>query len=308
MSIWNYSQINKLIPKEKQLSLNEGNTPLSEIIIKKNKLLIKREDKNPNGSFKDRSLAYQISHFFQKGATHLTISSSGNAAISAANYCKLANIKLEIFISTKISIEKKIILEKLKSNQITIHESKKAKSDAIKYAKQNKIPNLRGSVDKHAITGFKTIAYELYEQNKNIDAIFIPCSSGTSTIGIYNGYQDLFKDNNQIKIPAFHIVQTERIHSFAKIFDKDFTKSTVSLANAISDRVGNRKEDVLKIINETNGFGWVISDFEIQKALKSTKSLINNKSPNSHLSLSGFSKSKECGYNYNHPCLIFSGL
>jgi len=311
MSIWSFPQINKLVNQKYQLTLNEGNTPLEKYIINGgiNFVVIKREDKNPNGSFKDRSLAFQISKKLEMGIKELVISSTGNAAISAIAYAKLSMLKLHVFISPKIPKEKMMKIKAAQNDNIRIYISNKAKSDAIKLSKKKNIINLRGSIDYDAIIGYKTISYELAKQNPEIDAIFVPVSSGTNVIGIYKGYSDLMRNKEISIIPQIHIVQTERIYPIAKVFDKEFERKNTSIALAITDKVAHRKQEVLNIIKKTNGFGWIISDDMIRNAIRLAKILnINNNSPNSNLSLAGYLKSKAKGYKFNNPCLIFSGL
>ncbi len=323
MSIWKYKKLNNLVEEEYQLTLGEGDTPLEEYEIDGKKVFIKREDKNPNGSFKDRSLAFQISKLFEDGHKHLVISSSGNAAISAAAYCELAEIKLDIFVSNNIEQAKLDKLSTFNSQLVTLYKSDRAKSDAIKFAVDNNIPNLRGSMDDDAIIGFKTISYELAKQNPEIDAIFIPCSSGTSTVGIYQGYQDLIANSQPAltagrqptaNLPNINICQTERIHPIAKEFDQKFTESEKSLAPAISDRVAKRKSEVISAISETNGSGWIIADKLLEEAKQIAKDIIGEDiSYNSLLSLASYLKSKKQTANShqpiaNNPCLLFSGL
>lgn len=65
MSIWNSKLIDTSLSTK--LTLEEGNTPIEELEVDSVKTLLKREDKNPNGSFKDRSLAYQLSKHISDG-------------------------------------------------------------------------------------------------------------------------------------------------------------------------------------------------------------------------------------------------
>lgn len=102
MNIWKYQNNYKYqIEKEFQLELDETNTnfvtnlnaeTLKEIDFELDNLVFWNETINPTNSFKDRSLLYQISYYFQqfgsKDNLHFAISSSGNAAIAAANICK----------------------------------------------------------------------------------------------------------------------------------------------------------------------------------------------------------------------------
>lgn len=329
MSIWKYHKYLKpKIRNKYQLSLNEGGTPCTicqdlSKELKIEKIFIKREDLNPTGSFKDRSLAYQMSYYYQKGVKEFIISSSGNAAISAANYSKLFQNSTHIFISKNIPLEKlkrllricnidefnrSILLsdkkETITKDKFNLYFSRKPKSDSIKFKNKNKETiYLRGSTDDTAITGFKTLSYELYDQAHDADSIFIPCSSGTSSIGIFQGYSDL-----KLKSPSIHIVQTSKIHPIAVAFDKDFKKSQKSVASAISDRVSHRKEQVEEIVKKTKGSGWVINDTEIQIAQDMFKSLCSiNVSSDAALSLAALQKALKSRYNIQRPILILSG-
>ena len=185
--IWSYKNLQN-IDSSFQLTLNEGCTPIRKIKLEDLEVVIKDENSNPSGSFKDRSLAYQLSYHMEKGVRNFVISSSGNAGISAAAYAGLAGVKLDIFVSDNINPAKLEKLDVLKNDKIVIHSGPKPKSDAMKFATVTGAYNLRGSKDDTAIIGFKTIAYELIEQYPEIDAIFLPCSSGTSALGIYQGF------------------------------------------------------------------------------------------------------------------------
>ncbi len=130
--IWKYSLNLNPINEQFRLSLDEGTT---EEITLEEELIIKREDKNPSGSLKDRGMAYLISKEFSLGNKNLVLSSSGNAAISAANYCELADINLTVFISPKTEPKK---IDCLKQTKVKIIFSKRAVSDAVKFSLDKK--------------------------------------------------------------------------------------------------------------------------------------------------------------------------
>ncbi|MFC1780156.1 PLP-dependent lyase/thiolase [Patescibacteria group bacterium] len=328
MGIWQFKKYLKPnVKKLFQLSLDEGSTPCVQCsklakLLKLEKLYLKREDINPTGSFKDRSLAYQLSAHLQEGKDKFVISSSGNAAISAISYSKLFKSTLDVFVAKNIPADKLMRLldtaeitefnhsilqadtpQLIEKNNLTIHFSKRAKSDSIKYARQNNSVLLRGSNDDLATVGFKTISYELIEQAKDADSIFIPCSSGTSTVGIYQGYNDM----KQSSIPI-HIVQTTKIHPMASQFDKKFKKTEMSLSSAISDRVALRKDQVLQIVVRSGGGGWVISDDEIMSTQAFYKLYCNIiTSFDSSLALAGLIKALTNKVSVKKPVLILSG-
>ncbi|MBD3280943.1 pyridoxal-phosphate dependent enzyme [Candidatus Dojkabacteria bacterium] len=321
MSIWKFEEISKNIDKKYRLSLGEGGTPLEKIYMNSKELALfgireketyrvyfKLETHNPNKSFKDRSLAYQISYYKSVGARKLLISSSGNAAISAASYVGLApDVELAIFMSVNANPEKVRKINELAERypNVVVNYSRKPKSDAMKFSNYGSYVNLRGSQDRNAVSGFKTISYELASQIPDADAVFIPCSSGTSTVGIYEGYRDLER-----KPPQLHISQSEKICPISKEYDVIFTKSDSSLADAISDRVAHRKQEVMSMIDETGGFGWIIDDALLEKSVKylQEKTSFKDLTYNGILSFAALMKSMKQKRRFGKPVCIISGI
>ena len=303
--IWELEYLKKSgIPENFRFSLGEGDTPLVKMLFLDTQIGVKNEYDNPNASFKDRSLAYQIAYHVNKGSKRFAISSSGNAAISAAAYCTKARVELDIYVSGKINPAKLEKIENYLNNKIRLHQSNRPKSDAIKFAKQTGAYDLRGSVDDAALVGYRSLAYELVQQLPEIDALFIPCSSGTSTLGIAEGFTQLKKN---VRV---YICQTEKINVIAHELDSEFKPSALSLADAIVDRVARRKEQVLELIANSKGGAFVISD----ALLKETKALLQNTvaagfSYNSLLGFAALLKAQKAKIKlpFSYPVVLASG-
>jgi threonine synthase len=287
MGIWEYQDyFVPQVDKAYQLSSNEGNTltrsshVLATMLGVQN-IHLKREDLNPSGSHKDRTIAFQMSAHMQEGAKSFVLSSTGNAAISAILYSKFLNIDLHVFLSPKVVPSKVARLEQILEKPLNLngeeqvvevdnyvfHFSKRPVSDSVKYAKETEAVLLRASTDPYALEGYKTIAFELIKQAPQAKEIFVPVSSGTAAIGIYEGYKQLNeKMSLEIDIPEIHIVQTTRINTLAREYDKDFEKTEDSVIDSITDRIGHRKAQIDKVIKESKGWGWVVNDEQILKA------------------------------------------
>ena len=146
--------------------------------------------------------------------SNFVISSSGNAALAALKFVQDCN-KTNTKITLKIFIGKNIAKNKLSSiqseilnlkSEILVEQVDNPKQSAFLEAKNNdKIINLRQSTDDLALEGYKTLADEL-EEIDNLEAIFIPTSSGTTAQALGNlGAQ-------------IHVVQTTACHSIAEFF------------------------------------------------------------------------------------------
>jgi len=270
------------------------------------KLYLKREDLNPTGSHKDRGVSVQIASHIAQGATSFIISSSGNAAVSASKYCKEANVPLTIFLSPKTPESKLKRISKYPNLQVIT--SRRPKSDAIKLANYTKAVLLRGSVDPLAIDGYKVIATELATQVPNATDIFIPCSSGTSTVGVFQGYIDLVSSDGVEAYPRFHIVQTTRVCPIAREFDKDFQPTRESVAQAIVDRVALRRNEVISLIKKSEGHGWVVGDEEILFWLDELHNKGVNCSEEGAMTLAAVKKATDSGWEMKEVVCLITGI
>lgn len=235
-------------------------TPIYKINLHGSNVWAKLENENPTGTHKDRSFKPWIDYYIKQGVQEFALSSSGNSAVSAAKYCAEKSIKLHVFVRPDIE---KVKLLKLRRNPcVTLRLSKTPKRDAIRFAGAKSIPNLRASTDDPALIGYEEIARELYRQLATIDNIFVPTSSGATLVGMYNGYA------KSKKMPAFYAVQTTKVHPIASYFDQDFVKENTSYATAIVDNIARRRDRVIKIIQETGGGGFVVSNGELEEAKK----------------------------------------
>lgn len=299
-NIWRYAAYYPPVKTEYRLSLDEGNTPeiMAPEIAKSlglNDLIFKCEDQNPNGSHKDRGLAYQISRAYEEGRKNLIISSSGNGAISAAAYCRNAGIKLFVFVSFKIERAK---LEKIiEQNPAMIFTSLKPLTFSDYISKKYDIKNIKSSADENSIYGYKSIGFEIYERQGEADSIFLAVSSGMTMLGIAAAYQDLLALGEIKKMPQFHIVQPSRIHPLAAHFDKDFKYESEVLAKAIVNRNVLKEKEIISAITQSGGGGWIVQNSAIKEA---TELLKNNGIETSYegaAALAGIFKARNKGFN-----------
>ncbi len=266
-------------------------------------LYLKREDLHPYGSHKGRSIPVMIEKYIQEGWQKFCISSSGNAALAAIYSIKDLNKKqdqqntLHIFVGNHIQPEKLERLEQIKEKDknITIEKVSNPKQSAFQMDKKGEAKNLRQSTDDTALIGYQTLADEL-SQIQNLTAVFIPTSSGTTAQGLYNGFKKHGFN------PQIHIIQTPKCHPLV-----DNSPIGTSVANAIVDTVGYRKEAIQKILQETGGKGWIAEDKDIVEA----QLLVKEKegldiSPNSALSLAGLNLAIKNGLKFKGSvvCLI----
>lgn len=276
---------------------------LSQVLDLHTDLYLKREDLHPYGSHKGRSIPVMIQHYIKQGKTSFCISSSGNAALAAAlfvtqyNTTEKQNIQLKIFVGQKISAEKLKILQQAvgSSTAITIEQVENPKQKAFQMDKENICKNLRQSTDDTALIGYQTLADELAEI-KNLSAVFIPTSSGTTAQGLHEGFKKHGLN------PQIHIVQTPQCHPLV-----DNSPISTSMAHAIVDTVGYRKQPIQTVLQTSHGQGWIATDKDIilaQNLLKEHEDI--EVSANSALSVAGLQLAQKNNWHFDGPvvCLI----
>lgn len=259
--IWRFRHFfNTEVAADYRLTLREGHTSLEPLAVGAQKIWLKREDQNPHGSHKDRSLAYQVSLAKQQGQSELVISSSGNAALSAAAYCQLAGIKLWAWLSPTILRGKFLAVKERGAKIILSHRAMRL---ANYMAKKKKLVNLRPSANDDSIVGFKTLGLELYEQlGKNLP-IFTYVTSGSSLIGLSQAFAELQVMGCLDKAPPLNAVQSGAIVSAGGVASDE---SNASLAGQGGVRRTRRAEQIQESVGLSGGQSWHVSEKEITKA------------------------------------------
>lgn len=259
--------------------------PTIAVKIGVEKLVVKREDLHPLGSHKGRSLPFMIQKGIEKGATHFAISSSGNAARAAVlTFESLPSDKkatLDVFIGSHIAPEKRSWLLEHASESIKIIESARPLQSLFEAEKNGAYP-LRQSTSEDAPIGYVELGKEL-ESIQNLSHIFVPASSGTLAVGLGRFFS---KNNPPIKI---HVVQTEAVHPFSNVQ----TKSEFSIADAIVNKVGYRKQEVLDIVSKSGGSVIVPTDATVLEAQKLLAEENIIASANGALALAGLISAKQ---------------
>lgn len=279
-------------------------------------VFLKREDTHKYGSHKGRSIPLMVKKYFkEEGITNYVISSSGNAALAAIHAIQVHNrnnpskLKLTVFVGLNIDHKKlKTLLATIVDANIKLEQVERPKQTAFQVDKDTDAKLLRQSTDDNALLGYFELAQEL-DKIPNLQAIFVPTSSGTTAQGLGEAFQTEFLKQK----PQIHIVQTNTCHPIAEHFQPDYLKNNPyaeaekSIAGAIVDKTAFRKEKVIEIIENSKGSGWIVDNEDIKEAVELSKNGCHlSISPNSALSLAGLKKAVENDFSWdgNIVCLI----
>ncbi len=297
-------------------------------------LYLKREDLHPLGSHKGRSLPVMINKYVEQGLENFVISSSGNVALAAALHIKELNrlkhfstYTLTIFVGEKKEKNKLAEIRRLchseevqrpknplkssakgsfahtQDDSVRLIQVKNPKQQALLSEKSTNAKYLRQSTDDTALLGYQSLAEEL-STIKNLSAVFIPTSSGTTA-------QALHEEFKKIGInPQIHIIQTTACHPIVGSLLNITPHSlflTPSIATAIVDKIAHRKNKVAEAIKNSHGQGWIATNEEIKNAqniLQETENI--PASPNSILSVVGLLQALQSNTKFTGPvvCLL----
>lgn len=302
----------------------EGNTEELKFFDQGTEVILKREDQNPTGSWKDRGTAVKVAQMQQDNVHEAAISTSGNAAISFLTY--LQNQKdfvLHVAVSNSINPQKLEKIQKLidgTNHKLYVSDNPRKLSVEIA-AKQNCI-NLRASIDERIVQGYWSLGFELKKfllPDRKI-GLFAPVSSGTALVGIVQGIQQ--KIQHEWLMPSVYVCQSQSVHPIVSQLESHNKVASVasiektaaveeqesSIADAIIDKTALRAPQILKIIKETNGDAFAITNQEIAEA----NNFIQDKlkitlSNTSLLSVAGYLRIKSQNVKLDRAILIASG-
>jgi threonine synthase len=157
-------------PGTQAVSLNEGNTPLIQLVNipkligKDVALYVKFEGLNPTGSFKDRGMTMAVTKAVEEGSRAIICASTGNTSAAAAAYAARAGIACFVLIP-----DGKIALGKLA--QAMIHGAKVLQiqgnfDDGMRLVKEiaDHAPvTIVNSINPFRLQGQKTASFEIIE-------------------------------------------------------------------------------------------------------------------------------------------------
>ena len=307
--IWDFKEIKNLTQASNLITLNEGNTAEHKFNNGKTEIILKREDLNPTGSWKDRGTAFKVTELLEKNIKEGVITTSGNAAISFLTYLKqVPDFKLHVAVSKNVNEAK---LQKIKelinntNNVLYISENPRKQSVEIS-AKYNCI-NLRSSIDESIVKGYWSLGFELKKHilPDRIIGLFAPVSSGTAFVGLTQGLQ--LRLENDWQLPKMFAVQTTSTYPIVNQLGVSVGDEK-SNADAIVDKIALRSPQILKIIKETNGGALAITNAELAEAHQFIKSKINvSLSPTSLLSVAAYLRLTRQDVKFDRVILIASG-
>ncbi len=287
-----------LLPIKKEIfSLGEGQTPLIKLKKYKN-LYAKNDGLNPSGSFKDRGSYVGIHKALELKKKTVSVASTGNMGASVACYAAAAGIRAKVYVPKGVSKAK---LAQIVAYGAEIIETGRYMKDAVKtvLSKIEKEYPVMNALNPYYVEGFKTTAYELFEEIKTIDFIFVPTGSGGNAFALHKGFKELKLFSLIDDMPKIVIVQPEKCSPIIDAYEKGHKvvkelNKCETIARAIKIKAPLYGNEVLKILRKGN-LALKVSEDEIRKAMFELGKSGIFAEPAAATSFAGFKKALESG-------------
>lgn len=173
-------------------------------------LWIKDETRGPSASNKDRATALVIEMGLRSGATTITTSSTGNAAVSTAIGAAAAGLRAVIFVPELCSPAKVAVMRAAGATVLRVRGGYRAAVELSRLAARELgwLDRNTGLV-KATLDAKKTVAFEIFEQlgRRVPDAVLAPVGDGPTLVALGIGFRQLAEEGLATRVPRLVGVQ-----------------------------------------------------------------------------------------------------
>jgi threonine synthase len=279
--IWRFREFLPPLTEGNLVSLGEGSTPSIETkrlhsLTGVKRIILKLENCNPTGSFKDRVAALGVSIAKELSSKGVFNASSGNAAAAVAAYSARAGLRCITLVRENASAHKVSQIKMFSPILIRVRDlfRTRKKLENVLSMMQRWLPNwynhfLWAPINPLLVDSFKTIAYEIFLSSRNADFVFVPVAGGDLIFGLYKGFKDLAASGLIEKVPRLVAVQAKGAESTVRAIRGELRldeelKRTRTVASALD--VSFPSEHAVIAVKESGGFGISVTDREIMEA------------------------------------------
>ncbi len=283
-SIWRYDK-RLPMPLSSAVSLGEGLTPMMKAGRIGNRLgvpelLIKDEGRNPTWSYKDRFTSVAVSVARAQGARAVATASSGNAGASLAAYAARAG--LHCVVATFAGTAGPMLSQIQKYGATVLPMTAKMdrwallEEGASRHGWFVTSPYRAPAVGSHAIgiDGYKTIAYEIIEQNggRAPDWCVMPVCYGDGISGVWAGFEDLLAAGVIDRAPRLVAAESHGSLADALTRDLDLPAEQQVLYDSLAVSIGTPRStfQALTPLQKSGGLAVRVTNdglIEMQEAL-----------------------------------------
>ncbi|MFD5466124.1 pyridoxal-phosphate dependent enzyme [Kitasatospora sp. NPDC127059] len=198
-----------LLPPLLAPGLGEGATPLVEL---EPGVYVKDESRNPTWSHKDRLNRCTTSAAVGAGAPGIAVASSGNHGASAAAYAARAGLPCVVFTGPDTPPAVDAFLNAY--GAVVLPVPWEARWPLLRRVVErlglHPVSNLTPTHTGHAYgpEGYKTVAYEIFQDVGVPSAVFVPTGYGELLFGVWKGFVELRRLGLADRVPRIHACES----------------------------------------------------------------------------------------------------
>ena len=274
--IWRWHPLLPPVEPHNRVSLGEGNTPLVQLHgwSGSTRLYLKNETANPTWAYKDRANCVSASLARQFGLKNIATVSTGNHGNSLSAYAAAGGLRCVVFCHADAP-ELQLALMQFYGARVFRGGRREAMLEKLA-ARGDWFPACTSSLrdnfaNPFAIEGFKTIAFEIFEQldGRVPDRVFVPVGSGDGFYGIWKGFVELERLGVTDKRPRMVACQSTGADCYVRAWRRRAEHLTPlaharTVALSICEEIGG--EQALGAIYESAGAAIGILDEAILEA------------------------------------------
>jgi len=270
--IWKWGGLMPRTLPRNRVSLGEGNTPLLKLEGWPGpaSFYIKNETSNPTWSYKDRANSVSVSMAGELGFSSVVAVSTGNHGSSAAAYSAAAGKRCLVFCHPDAPAAQLALMSHYGAT--VVRGGRQAAMVAALVETGEWYPAVvlcprEGYGNPFGVEGFKTIAFELFEQlGCAPDRLFIPVGSGDGLYGIWKGFVELKRLRRINTLPRLFACQAAGANPYVRALragEHRLTpvESARTIALSIEEKIGGQQS--LDAIYESAGDALDVDDAEI---------------------------------------------
>ena len=275
--LWRWRGLLPPVEAEQIVSLYEGHTPLLPVKAWGGaaRLFVKNETMNPTWSYKDRAASVSITMARWFGYSRTLAISTGNLGNAVSAYSAAAGLHCAIFCNAKAPDLQLAMMEHYGSRVFRGGDQNALARKLVErggWYPATVICPRDGFGNPYGIEGFKTIAFEIFEQleGRVPDRVFAPAGSGDGLYGIWKGFRELHHLGIAKTLPRMFACQASGADCYVRAVRSRSRKLTAlpsvsTAALSIAEKIGG--ELTLGALYQSQGDAIAVSDAEMFDAV-----------------------------------------
>ncbi|WP_283137660.1 threonine synthase [Rhizohabitans arisaemae] len=201
--LFRYRALLPLRPETPAVSLNEGTTPLVPLERTAERLglgavHVKDETRNPTWSYKDRLAAVATAKAVELGVEAVVVASTGNHGAAVAAYAARAGLPCVVLTLASVPPAMKTLMQVYGARVVALERPPDRWSLMRELVAERGWLPMSGHANPpvgsipYGVDGYKTIAYEIFEQLGDVpDVVIVPAAYSDGLAGVWRGFADL---------------------------------------------------------------------------------------------------------------------